>query len=57
MKNEPSVTWLADIQSTYALLMVDPDAPSRQNTTYKFVLHWMVVNIPGNILNSGIVKA
>eukprot|EP00271_Cylindrocystis_brebissonii_P000384 TRINITY_DN10477_c0_g1_i1.p1 TRINITY_DN10477_c0_g1~~TRINITY_DN10477_c0_g1_i1.p1 ORF type:complete len:259 (-),score=41.92 TRINITY_DN10477_c0_g1_i1:677-1453(-) len=33
----------------YTLVMVDPDAPSPSEPTFREWLHWMVVNIPGGI--------
>lgn len=35
----------------------DPDAPSRQNPGMREILHWMIVNIPGNDLTKGHVFA
>lgn len=32
----------------WALLMLDPDAPSPDAPEFRNVLHWMVVNIPGS---------
>lgn len=31
----------------YTLIMLDPDAPSPQEPTFKHFLHWVVTNIPG----------
>jgi large subunit ribosomal protein L35 len=38
----------ASAGNLYTLLMVDPDAPSRENPVKRSWLHWMVVNIPGH---------
>ena len=56
MKNEPEVTYTAEENSFYILLMTDPDAPSRQNPAYGEILHWLVVNIPGNKIKEGETK-
>ena len=31
----------------YTLMMVEPDAPSPTNPSFKNFLHWLVINIPG----------
>ena len=41
----------------YFQLSTDPDAKSRQNPEFREVLHWLIVNIPGNELNKGEVLA
>uniref|UniRef100_A0A8D8LZJ2 Protein D1 n=1 Tax=Cacopsylla melanoneura TaxID=428564 RepID=A0A8D8LZJ2_9HEMI len=49
-KVTPHVHWDAHPLIHYTLVMVDPDAPSRQNPTLGEFRHWLVVNIPaGNI--------
>lgn len=53
VKDQPEVTWTADDDGLYTLLMVDPDAPSRETPTYREILHWLVINIPGNKLSEG----
>ncbi|KAI8122934.1 hypothetical protein FF38_11753 [Lucilia cuprina] len=57
VKDEPEITWKAEEGSLYTLLMVDPDAPSRETPTYREILHWFVINIPGNKLSEGQVVA
>ncbi|XP_041444025.1 phosphatidylethanolamine-binding protein 4 isoform X2 [Xenopus laevis] len=37
----------------YILIMVDPDAPSRQNPKYRYWRHWLLTDIPGWQLISG----
>lgn len=37
----------------YTLVMVDPDAPSRQNPELREILHWLVGNIRGNDIANG----
>ncbi|XP_030558708.1 protein D3 [Drosophila novamexicana] len=56
VKDEPLVTWEAaegDEATLHTLLMVDPDAPSRAEPKFREILHWAVVNIPGNQLGAG----
>jgi phosphatidylethanolamine-binding protein len=36
---------IADYNGDYILLMVDPDAPSPQNPTRRFILHWLAANV------------
>lgn len=38
----------------FTLIATDPDAPSRSNPMYREFVHWVVVNIPGNDLRSGV---
>lgn len=40
----------------YTLIFVDPDAPSRKDPIYSQVLHWLIVNIPGNEVSKGEIK-
>ncbi|KAH8243602.1 hypothetical protein KR032_008761 [Drosophila birchii] len=55
VKDQPSITWdgLAGESDLITLLMVDPDAPSRQEPKFREILHWAVVNIPGSDLSKG----
>ncbi|GAB0097633.1 Phosphatidylethanolamine-binding protein [Sergentomyia squamirostris] len=53
VKDIPSVTWEANPEHFYTLLLLDPDAPSRENPAIRSVRHWEVVNIPGNNLGEG----
>ncbi|XP_065354284.1 protein D2-like [Calliphora vicina] len=57
VKDQPKVTWNADEKSLYTLLMVDPDAPSRDTPTYREILHWLVINVPGSNVSEGQVVA
>ncbi|XP_065367027.1 protein D2-like [Calliphora vicina] len=57
VKDQPEVTWDTEDGSLYTLIMVDPDAPSRQSPTYREVLHWLVINIPGTKVSEGQVVA
>ncbi|XP_067629736.1 phosphatidylethanolamine-binding protein homolog F40A3.3 [Eurosta solidaginis] len=53
VKDQPEVTWKADSDALYTLIMVDPDAPSRAEPTAGEILHWLVVNVPGNNVTNG----
>lgn len=45
---EPEVTFIApDENAHYTLLMVDPDAPSKENPIKSPYRHWVVANVPG----------
>ncbi|KAG0750188.1 hypothetical protein G6F57_000448 [Rhizopus arrhizus] len=45
----PQISFAAsDPHSQYALLMVDPDAPSKETPTNAPFRHWVVVNIPSS---------
>ncbi|KAJ8934940.1 hypothetical protein NQ314_013099, partial [Rhamnusium bicolor] len=53
VKDEPKVKWDADPEKYYVLLMVDPDAPSRENPIYREINHWLVVNVKGSDISTG----
>lgn len=57
VKETPLVEWEASPTVYYTLVMYDPDAPSQANPSLADVKHWLVVNIPGNDVNSGEVIA
>merc|ERR1739838_246128 len=42
-----------DEQKYYSLLMIDPDAPSRDDPEFADWLHWGVYNIPGDVFVHG----
>ncbi|XP_017082727.1 protein D3 [Drosophila eugracilis] len=50
VKDQPIVDWsgLEGKSNLVTLLMVDPDAPTRQDPKFREILHWAVVNIPGS---------
>ena len=53
-QSQPKVTYEGAVTSKmYTLAMVDPDAPSRDDPKAAQWLHWLVVNIPGDKLESG----
>ncbi|KRX80878.1 OV-16 antigen, partial [Trichinella nativa] len=51
----PRITYDADPESTFTLVMVDPDNLSRKNPSVAEWLHWLVVNIPASNLIDGIM--
>ncbi|KAH8306179.1 hypothetical protein KR018_003492 [Drosophila ironensis] len=53
VKDQPTVEFNADAGSLYTLLLVDPDAPSREDPKFRELLHWLVINIPGNKVSEG----
>ncbi|XP_061394522.1 protein D3-like [Musca vetustissima] len=54
VKDQPNVEWEADSDDTYyALVMINPDIPSRENPAWREWTHWLVVNIPGNQIENG----
>lgn len=53
VKDIPNVSWECEKDVLYTLMMVDPDAPSRQDPKFGEVRHWLVVNIPENSISDG----
>lgn len=53
VKDKPSVSWEAEDGAYYSLVMMDPDAPSRENPINGEYRHWLVMNIPGNRVDEG----
>ncbi|XP_040270729.1 phosphatidylethanolamine-binding protein 4 [Bufo bufo] len=50
----PVVTYSnAQKDKLYLLMMVDPDAPSRENPSFKYWRHWLLADIQGQDLLSG----
>ncbi|XP_002051710.2 putative odorant-binding protein A5 [Drosophila virilis] len=47
LKFQPRLEWNADAESFYTIIMLSPDAPSREYPIYRSWLHWLVVNVPG----------
>ncbi|XP_074310649.1 protein VERNALIZATION 3-like isoform X2 [Silene latifolia] len=37
-----------DLRNFYTMVMIDPDAPSPCNPSFREYLHWLVIDIPGN---------
>jgi hypothetical protein len=50
---QPVVTYTPAPSTYYTLIMTDPDAPTRAKPSSREFIHWAVVNIPGNDINSG----
>ncbi|CAN8016935.1 unnamed protein product [Ixodes persulcatus] len=48
-----SVVFQTHSNSLYTIVMVDPDAPSRQDPKMRFWRHWLLVNVPANCDLSG----
>lgn len=53
VKKTPWVTWEAEGDAYYTLMMLDPDAPSREDPTFRQLRHWLVMNIPESFVESG----
>ncbi|KAF2895553.1 hypothetical protein ILUMI_10617 [Ignelater luminosus] len=49
----PAISYEADSDSFYTLMMVDPDAPNRKIPIFGEWNHWLIVNIPGTELKDG----
>lgn len=57
-QNQPSrIYWPVEkaAHEYYTLMVVDPDAPSRKNPTYRHWLHWLEVNIPSSAAHGDLV--
>lgn len=52
---QPLVYWKTDPtkKEYYTMVMFSPDYPSRSNPLLANFLHWMVVNIPGSLVEDG----
>jgi len=58
VKNQPvEISWKAEPNDLYTLILTDPDAPSRKDPKSREWEHWLVVNIPGNDISKGDVLA
>lgn len=53
VRRAPAVSWSADPQAFYTLLMSDPDAPAHWWPFLGEVRHWLVANIPGADVAAG----
>ncbi|KAJ3000123.1 hypothetical protein HKX48_003259 [Thoreauomyces humboldtii] len=49
----PTVTWPADPESYYTVMMVDPDVPNRDKPSQGEYRHWVVSNILGDNVEKG----
>ena len=52
-KNPPKIKYPAT-GKYYTIVMVDPDSPSHLNPIYREWRHWVVGNIPGDVLKMGL---
>jgi len=43
VQREPRLNFIQSAKQ-YTILMIDPDAPSRNNPIHKYWLHWLIVN-------------
>jgi phosphatidylethanolamine-binding protein (PEBP) family uncharacterized protein len=50
-QEQPKVEIIDKNNRLYTILMVDPDAPSPDNPTNKYFLHWMIVNNVETVVN------
>lgn len=57
VQNQPKVAWTASADKLYTVMMMDPDAPSRENPSFAQWYHWGVINVPGNDIDKGEVIA
>uniref|UniRef100_A0A023EJM6 Putative secreted protein n=1 Tax=Aedes albopictus TaxID=7160 RepID=A0A023EJM6_AEDAL len=53
VKDEPTVSWKADPDALYTLVMTDPDAPTRATPKMREWKHWVVINVPGSDVAAG----
>ncbi|EDW03752.1 putative odorant-binding protein A5 [Drosophila grimshawi] len=53
LKLQPELEWSADEGSYYTIMMISPDAPSRELPIYRSWIHWLVVNVPGTDVSKG----
>ncbi|XP_055353152.1 protein D2-like [Paramacrobiotus metropolitanus] len=53
VKDTPVVVWKTEPHAFYALVMIDPDVPTKENNSMGAVNHWTVVNIPGINVTAG----
>lgn len=53
VKDKPQVTWNAEKDTYYTLVMTDLDASSRANPELREIRHWLVMNIPGCSIEDG----
>ncbi|KAJ1358926.1 Phosphatidylethanolamine-binding protein 1 [Parelaphostrongylus tenuis] len=55
--SQPMLRWKASSSALYTVMMIDPDAPSRANPYLRDYLHWLVVNVPRNLIRCGNTSA
>mmetsp|Transcript_2465 Transcript_2465/g.3040 ORF Transcript_2465/g.3040 Transcript_2465/m.3040 type:complete len:198 (-) Transcript_2465:787-1380(-) len=52
-----NIKYECDKRSLYTLIMIDPDALSQKCQIFGPIVHYMIINIKGNNINSGEIKA
>jgi phosphatidylethanolamine-binding protein (PEBP) family uncharacterized protein len=52
-KEIPTVAWEADADALYTVIKTDPDAPSREDPKWGEWLHWIVTDIKGSDISTG----
>jgi large subunit ribosomal protein L35 len=50
-KSEPKIKLNLEKDKYYTIMMVDPDAPSKENPKYKYFLHWLIINTNDKIID------
>ncbi|EDV90700.1 phosphatidylethanolamine-binding protein homolog F40A3.3 [Drosophila grimshawi] len=53
VKNNPRLEWETEENALYAVILTDPDAPSRKEPKFREWHHWLVVNVPGTQVDKG----
>ncbi|KAN0047366.1 hypothetical protein ACTA71_001748 [Dictyostelium dimigraforme] len=53
VQNKPEVSWEANNDELYTLILDDPDAPTRSDPKFGQWKHWLVTNIKGNDISTG----
>lgn len=51
VQNSPTISFDANPNAFYTVVMLDPDAPTRKDPKYSQWLHWLAVNVPGQDLS------
>jgi len=46
----PKLSWQLENNAKYTMAMIDPDAPSRKESTKRSWLHWLAVNLDKNTI-------
>jgi ubiquitin carboxyl-terminal hydrolase L3 len=49
-QSAPTIAFSAEATAFYTVVMIDPDAPSREDPKFAQWLHWLAVNVPGSDL-------
>lgn len=57
VRDQPSVSWESEPGIFYTLMIVQPDAPTREDQSTGEVRHWLMINILDNLLDDGFAVA